>query len=390
MTTERDYYEILGIGKDADEDVIKKAYRKKALQYHPDRNPGNKEAEDKFKEATEAYEVLKNPQQRNIYDQYGHAGLKQTAGGGYGGGFSGFDLSDALRAFMRDFGGFGGFEDIFSDLTGGRRSRGGRRVRRGEDLRIDLELTLEEISEGIEKKIKIKYNKICMTCGGSGAANDSAAKTCPQCKGRGEVQRVTRSLLGQMVSVAPCDYCNGEGTIITDFCSNCRGSGLEQDTKTINVKIPAGVTTGNYLTLSGQGNYGSRGGPAGDVVVVLTEIEHEHFTREGDHLIYELPISFSQAALGTRLDIPELNGKIELSIPAGTQSGKLFRFRGKGIKHLRGMGHGDQIVRVTVWTPTKLGNDEKKIFDQLSKFEKIKPPKSSKNFFEKLRETLGV
>jgi len=390
MTTERDYYEILEIDRNVSPEQIKKAYRKKALQYHPDRNPGSTEAEEKFKEATEAYEVLNNSERRQIYDQYGHAGLKQGAGGFGGGGFgfNGFDLSDALKAFMRDFGGFGGFEDIFGFSSGSRRR--GRRVLRGKDMRIDLRLSLEEIADGVEKKIKIRYKAPCETCNGSGAANESAVKTCPQCKGAGEVQRVTRSLLGQMVSVSACDYCNGEGRIITEFCHDCTGSGLIDSEKTVNVKIPAGVTTGNYLTLSGEGNHGPHNGPAGDIVVVINEKEHEHFVRQGDNLILEIPISFSQAALGDKIKIPSLKEDLDLSIPSGTQSGKLFKFRGKGIRRLRGLGRGDLIVRVAVWTPAKLGNDERKLFEQLSKFEKINPPKSSKSFFEKLRETLGV
>jgi molecular chaperone DnaJ len=389
MTTEQDYYEILDISRDASEEQIKKAYRKKALQYHPDRNPGDKAAEDKFKEATEAYEVLKNPQTRQIYDQYGHAGLKQRAGaGGFGGGFAGFDIADALRAFMRDFGGFGGFEDIFGGF-GGASSRG-RAVRRGQDLRVDLQLSLEEIAEGVSKKIKVNYKSKCDTCSGSGAASEEAKKTCPQCKGSGEVRQVTRSLLGQMVRVSPCDYCKGEGSIITDFCPECHGSGLIDDKKTITVRIPPGVTSGNYLTMSGEGSHGPRGGPAGDVIVVITEKEHEHFTRSGDDIVYEVPISFSQAALGSKLNVPTLDGESELNIPAGTQSGKVFKFRNKGIKHLRGLGRGDQLIRVTVWTPTKLGPEEKKLFEQLARNEKINPPKSSKSFFEKLKETLGV
>lgn len=388
MNTERDYYEILEIGRNATADEIKKAYRKKALQYHPDRNPGSQEAEEKFKEATEAYEVLNNADRRRIYDQYGHAGLRQAAGGFGGFGFGGFDLADALKAFMRDFGGFGGFEDIFSGFTGSR-SRG-KRVRRGEDLRVDLKLSLEEIAEGIERKIKVKYKMPCEKCNGRGASSEEAMKTCPQCDGRGEVQRVTRSLLGQMVMVTTCDYCNGEGSIITDSCPACHGTGLVDSEKTIDVKIPAGVTTGNYLTLSGEGNYGPRNGPPGDIIVMVTEKEHDHFVRQGDNLILEIPISFSQAAIGDKIKIPSLKGDLELVIPPGTQSGKLFKFRNKGIKHLRGLGRGDQIVRVMVWTPTKLGNEEKKLFEELAKFEKINPPKSSKSFFEKLRETLGV
>ncbi len=388
MPTQRDYYEILSITRQAGPDEIKKAYRKMALKYHPDRNPGDKEAEDKFKEATEAYEVLKDPQKRQIYDQYGHAGIHQQAGAGGFGGFGAFDLADALRAFMRDFGGFGGMEDIFG--FGGGRGRGGRRVQRGEDLQVNLDLTLEEIAEGVETEIEVDYKDVCPECDGKGGKDESAVKTCPQCKGSGEVRHVTRSLLGQMVRVMPCEYCHGEGTIITEYCPKCKGNGLVDKQKKLNVKIPAGVTTGNYLTLSGQGNYGPRNGPPGDVIVMIKEQEHEHFTRQGDHIIYETPISFSQAALGAMLKVPSLDGDLELKVPAGTQSGKLFKFRNKGIRHLRGMGRGDQLVRVIVWTPEKLDAETKKLFEELADREGIKPPKSSKNLFQKLWESLGV
>lgn len=388
MTTNRDYYEILDLDRNASAEEIKKAYRKKALQYHPDRNPGDSTAESKFKEATEAYEVLKDSQKRQIYDQYGHDGLRQTAGssGFGGGGFAGFDISDALNAFMKDFGSFGGFEDIF----GGSSRRGGRRINKGKDLKVELKLSLEEIAEGIEKTIRVKYKYQCGTCNGLGAANDSGAKTCPQCKGAGEVQKLTQSLFTQVVRIHVCDYCQGEGQIITDFCPDCKGSGLIDDHKTITVNIPAGVTSGNYIPLKGQGNYGTRGGVQGDIIVIINEKEHEHFIRQNDDIILEVPISFSQAALGAKINIPSLKGEIELSIPSGAQSGKLFKFRNKGIKHLRGMGRGDQIVRIAVWTPTKLDKDSRKLFEQLSQNEKIQPPKSSKSFFEKLRDTLGV
>ena len=390
MATTRDYYVILEISREASEDEVKKAYRAKAMQYHPDRNPGDASAEEKFKEATEAYEVLKDPQKREIYNRYGHEGLRQSAGaGGFGGGFAGFDLSDALRAFMRDFGGFGGFGDIFGGF-GESRGRGGRRAPRGKNLQVDLKLTMEEIAEGVEKKIKIKYKNSCPKCAGLGAANDSGIKTCPHCKGSGEVQRLTQSLFTQMVRIEPCDYCNGEGKIITDFCPDCNGSGLIDDTKTIAVNIPAGVATGNYISMKNQGNFGPRGGVQGDIIIMITEKEHEHFTRQGDDVILEVPISFSQAALGTKIEIPTLNGNQDLSIPSGTQSGKLFRLRNKGIRRLRGMGRGDQIIRVTVWTPTKLDGDTKKLFEKLAGHEKINPPKPSKSFFDKLRDSLGL
>jgi molecular chaperone DnaJ len=383
----RDYYEVLGLGRDANEDDIKKAYRKQALQHHPDRNPGSQEAEEKFKEATEAYEVLKDPQKRSTYDQFGHAGL--SGAGGFGtGGFAGFDLSDALRAFMRDFGGFGGIFDDFFGGTGATRTRRG--YPKGQDLQVRLNLTLEEIAAGVEKKIKIKKLQKCDECGGSGAAKGSSKKTCPRCHGTGQLRRVSRSLFGQFVNVTPCDLCHGEGSIIDTPCPQCRGEGRVKGTSTISVQIPAGVTSGNYIQMRGLGNVGLRGGPAGDVIVLVEEQKHPEFRRHGDDILHDTLISFTQAALGDEVPVPTLDGRIDLKIPPGTQSGKIFRFRGKGIPHLHGYGKGDELIRVLVWVPTHLSSEEKKLLKELAAQENMKPPEGDKSFFEKLKETLGI
>ena len=389
MTAKRDFYEILEVDRSADEATVKSAYRKKAMQYHPDRNPGNHEAEEKFKEATEAYEVLKDPQKRQMYDQYGHAGVGQQAGyGGFGGGgFEGFDLSDALRAFMRDFGGGGGgsmFEDFFD--MGGR----GHRSNRGEDLRIRIALTLEEIAKGTEKTVKVNRLIKCDPCAGSGVAAGSSRKTCPQCKGAGQVRTVSRTFLGTIQQVSTCNMCRGAGEIIADPCKSCGGEGRIKGSSTVSVKIPAGVSGGNYMTIENMGNAAPHGGAPGHLIAVFEEKEHTQFKRHGDHIICETPISFVTAALGGEVTVPTLIGTEQLSIPAGTQSGKILKLRGKGIPHLHHNGRGDQLVQVMVWVPTKLSAEDRKALQTLAGSETFKPPKTDRSFFEKLRETLGV
>jgi len=385
----RDYYEVLGVDKNSTEEDIKKAYRKLALQYHPDRNPGNKEAEENFKEATEAYEVLKDPDKKSKYDQFGHVGVGAGTGEGFQGfDFGTFDLGDALRTFMRDFGG-GGFEDF--DIFGERRAT---RVRRGpskgEDLQIRLKLSLEEIATGVEKTIKLKRQVRCSACEGTGAERGTSKRTCPTCHGTGEIRKVSRSFFGQSIIVTTCNLCGGSGEVIEKACPVCGGEGRVRGESTITVKVPAGVTTGNYIPLRGASNYGKRGGPAGDVLVFIEEEEeHPYFTRHEDDLIYELAISFPQATLGTEVEVPTLEGKVNLKIPAGTQSGKLFRLRGKGIPHLHSYGKGDQIVRVLVWIPSSLSSEEKRLLKDLSEKSGIKPPKADKDFFERLRNTQG-
>ena len=381
----RDYYEVLGVGKTATEDEIKKAYRKVAMQWHPDRNPGNSEAETKFKEATEAYEVLRDAQQRARYDQFGHAattGGGGSAAGGYGGGgFQGFDLSDALRAFMRDFGGDGSIEDLFGG--GGGRGRG---PARGDDLQVRLPLTLEEIASGVEKKIRAKHLKRCETCSGRGGTGESV---CSQCQGRGQVRRVQQTVFGQFVNVSACPRCEGEGNIVANPCKSCRGDGRVSESDTVNVKVPAGVAAGNYIPLRGLGDAGLRGGPAGDLVVLIEEAEHELFERHGDHLALDLPVSFAVLALGGKVETPLLaGGAANVDVPAGTPSGHTLRLKGKGLPGLRG-GRGDLHVRLRVWVPTKLAGPEKKLLEELRNAEALKPPKPSRSVFEKVRDAFG-
>ncbi len=382
----RDYYEVLGVSRDATEEDIKKAYRRLALKYHPDKNPGSKEAEEKFKEATEAYEVLKDPQKRSTYDQFGHAGL--SGAGGFGGfDFSTFDLSDALRAFMRDFGSFG---SVFNEFFGSTPTGTQRRYQKGRDLQIRLKLTLEEIATGVEKKIKLKRLQKCTECDGTGVAKGSLKKICPKCQGAGQIRRVSRSLFGQFVNVSTCDYCDGEGMVVDSPCPICRGDGRVKGISTISVKIPAGVTSGNYIQLRGAGNAGPRGGPSGDVVVLIEELEHPTFRRRGDDIMFETLISFTQAALGDEITVPTLDGKVNLKIPPGTQSGRIFRLKGKGIPRLHGYGRGDELIRVLVWVPTRLSSEEKRLLKELASMENMKPQEKDKSFFEKLRETLGL
>jgi molecular chaperone DnaJ len=383
----RDYYEILGIERGADAESVKSAYRKLAMKYHPDRNPGDHTAEEKFKEATEAYEVLKDPQKRQMYDQYGHAGLGQGAGFGGFGGFGGFDLGDALRAFMRDFGGGGSiFDEFFGMGGGGARSR----PNRGEDLRVRIKLSLEEIAHGIEKTVRVNRQVECETCHGSGLAEGAEKKTCPQCKGAGQVRTVTRTFLGTIQQVAVCNQCRGTGQVISDPCRTCGGLGRHKGSSKVTLDVPPGVSAGNYMSVEGMGNAAPNKGQPGDLVAIFEEAPHETFTRHGDNVLYDLPISFTMAALGGEVTVPTLNGDETLKVPAGTQSGKVLKLRGKGIPHLHHTGKGDQLVQVTVWVPTKLSPEDKKLLTKLDKSETFEPPKADKSFFEKLRETLGV
>ncbi len=378
--TKRDYYEILGVRRDATEEEIKRAYRKLAMEYHPDRNPGDKQAEEKFKEVAEAYEVLKDPEKRRRYDTYGHAGVK----GGYADFMDfEFDLADALRTFMSE--GFG-FAEFFGMGKG--HSRTSRKVR-GSDLQVRVALTLEEIASGVTKKIKLKKLVRCQACSGSGVKRGSQPEVCQRCHGTGEIRNVSRSIFGQFINVTTCPQCNGEGRIIRDFCESCGGEGRVQGESVVTVEIPAGVSSGNYITLRGEGSVGPQGGPPGDVLVFIDEKEHEYFERHGDDILYDLHISFPQAALGARIEIPTLNGKAELEIAPGTQSGKILRMRGKGIPHLRGHGRGDQLVRIQVWTPTRLSKEERDLLKKLAEYENIHPPKSQKGFFKKIKEVFS-
>ena len=374
----RDYYEVLGVPRSAGEDEIKKAYRKLAFENHPDRNPGDKSAELRFKEATEAYEVLRDPQKRARYDQVGHAA--EVPGGGAGFDFSGFDLADALRAFMRGFGG-DGFDDIF-----GVRGRGGRAVRQGDDLQVRLKLTLEEIASGVEKKIRVKHMRPCTTCGGNGGTGE---QVCPQCQGRGQVRRVQQSLLGQFVNIATCPRCSGEGSVFKDTCKTCGGDGRVSATETIAVQVPAGVANGNFIPLRGMGDAGPRGGPAGDLIVLIEEKPHAVFARDGDDLRVDVPISFTTAALGGSVEVPTLDqAPAKLEVPAGTQSGQVMRVRGRGIPHLRG-GRGDLLARLVVWVPQRVPQGERKLLEELRRSEAFKPPQPGRSAFERVRDAFA-
>ena len=364
----RDYYEILGVDRGADAETIKKAYRKKALKYHPDRNGGSKEAEESFKEATEAYEVLRDSQKRAAYDRFGHAGVKGGAGGGAG--FGGFDFSDALEIFMRDFGGFG-----LDDLFGGGMRRGGSRrgPRKGGDVRLRLPVTLAEVAEGVRKTLKVKVHDPCEECGGTGAEGGAEPVACETCGGAGEVRRVQRSMLGQLMSVTPCPTCGGEGRIVSEKCDACGGQGLEVGETTLEVDVPAGVSSGDYITLRGKGSAGRRGGPRGDVYVVLEVEEDERFVREGADLFYELPITYTQAVLGDTVEVPTVLGTAEVAIPRGTQSGTIIRLRGEGLPRLQAAGRGDQLVRVVVWVPADLSPEQETLIRQLRGVEDSAP-----------------
>jgi molecular chaperone DnaJ len=381
----RDYYEVLEVGKNATPEEIKKAYRKKAIQYHPDKNPGDKQAEENFKEAAEAYEVLSKPDKKQRYDQFGHAGVGGAAGGGFGGGgFS--DIEDIFSSFGDIFGGhFGGFGGFGG---GGSRGRGGRRVSRGSDLRVKVRLNLSEIVNGVEKKIKVKKYVACQHCSGSGAKNGSSYSTCGTCGGAGQVTRVQNTLLGQMQTTSACPTCQGEGKMITDKCNHCAGEGVVREEEVISIKIPAGVGEGMQLNVSGKGNTGRRGGINGDLLVVITEEDHEELVRDGNNLIYNLFLSFPEITLGTTAEIPTVESKVKVKIEAGTQPEKILRLRGKGIPDVNGYGRGDLLVRVHVWIPKRLSNDEKRALEKLQSSPGFQdgPSASEKSFFQKMKD----
>jgi molecular chaperone DnaJ len=376
----RDYYDILGVSKNAEQAEIKSAYRKLAIKYHPDKNPDNKEAEEKFKEAAEAYEVLSNAEKRQRYDRFGHAG--NSGNGGFGGG--GMNMEDIFSNFGDIFGGGNPFESFF----GGGQSRGGRRIVKGTNLRIKVKLTLEEIAKGVEKKIKVNKLVVCKTCDGSGAKDKSSTSTCRTCGGSGSVRRVTNTILGQMQTTSTCPTCNGEGVEITAKCTTCHGEGLVRGEETISINIPAGVSEGMQLSMSGKGNAAPRGGVPGDLIILIEEIPHEVLKRDGINVIYDLYISFVDAALGSNVEIPTIDGKAKIKIDPGTQGGKILRLKGKGIPEVNSYHKGDQLIYVNVWTPKALSQSEREQLENLRESPNFKPQpgKNEKSFFERVKE----
>lgn len=385
----RDYYEVLGVAKGASKEDIKKAYKKKALKYHPDRQHGKtdverKESEEKFKEAAEAYEVLSDDQKRARYDQFGHAGMSGAAGGGggFGGGFSNMD--DIFSRFGDIFGdmGFGG--GFGGGYSGGSR---GRRVQRGSDIRIRVKLTLEDVAKGVEKKVKIKKHVSCSACGGTGAHSREDIKTCSTCNGSGQVMQVTNTILGRMQTMGTCPTCHGKGQVISKPCAKCHGKGVEQLEEEVSFSIPAGVADGMQLTVQGKGNAAPNGGVNGDLLVVIEEIQHVDLIRDGNDLIYNLFVSFPQAALGANVEVPIVDGKAKIPIKAGTQPGTVLRLRGKGLPSIQGYQTGDLKVFVNVWVPKTLDKDQKKSIEKLSESKNFDPTpdENERNFLEKLR-----
>ena len=388
MAEKRDYYEVLGVNKNATVDEIKKAYRKKAIQYHPDKNPGDKEAEEKFKEAAEAYSVLSDPDKRAKYDQFGHAGLGGQAGPDFSGGFG--DLNDILRdLFGGGFGGFSGFGG-FGGFGGGsgRSSSQSQRVYRGRDIRVRVKMTLEEIAKGAEKEISLERNVPCQDCGGKGARSSSDIKVCPACKGTGQVKRVVNGIFGQTVTYSTCQQCGGEGKIVTNPCRTCGGTGLVRKKETVKVNIPAGVENGMQLTIRGAGHAAKNNGVNGDLLVLIEEVENPDFRREGNNLTYTKVISVMDAMLGATVEIPCIDGTYKIKVEPGTQSGTVVRLKGKGLPAVNGYGTGDLYVRLMVWIPKKLGRSEKELFESMRNNDSFRPSpsKEDKSFFEKLRD----
>ena len=376
----RDYYEVLGLDRGADGETIKKAYRKLAMQYHPDRNKGDAEAEERFKEIGEAYAVLADPDKRARYDRFGHAATSPGAEG-----FSGADI-DPFEIFRNFMGGFG-FGDIFGGSMGGGGGGRGPRTFRGRDLQVNMGVSLEEIADGASKKIRVNRFETCDTCHGKGTRDGAEPSTCTTCKGAGEVRQVSRSFFGQMINVIPCPTCQGKGTLIDDPCSSCGGEGRRKNAGTVEIKVPAGVGDGNYLTIHGEGHAGPWGGPSGDLIVVFEQKNHEHFERHNDDILYSLRISLPEAVLGTRVEVPVLGGQAEMEIPAGVQPGKVLRLRNKGIHHLNASGRGDQLVRVDVYIPEKANSEVRELFEKMRDMDGIAPPqRSGKSFFRKVKD----
>ena len=383
MADKRDYYEVLGVAKDASAEDIKKAYRKKAIQYHPDKNPGDKEAEEKFKEAAEAYEVLSNPEKRQRYDQFGHAGVGGAAGGGF------TNMEDVFSQFgdLFESWGMGGMSGGFSSFFGG--GGGNRqRVNRGTDLRVKVKLTLEEISTGVDKKIKVKKLVPCSHCNGTGSADGKGGETCPTCKGSGRVVRQQRGIFGMMQVQSDCPTCHGEGKVINHKCTHCNGDGVVRDEEIINIHIPAGVAGGMQIPIEGKGNAAVHGGVPGDLLVLVEEAEHPELVREGNDVVYNLLLDMPTAILGGQVQIPTLQGEVKITITPGTQPGKILRMRGKGMpiidQYARQYGTGDLLINVSVYIPEHLNKDEKAMIEKLQKSSNIAPGSKEKSFFKNL------
>ncbi len=372
----RDYYEVLGVSKEATKEEIKKAYRKQALKFHPDKNPGDKKSEENFKEAAEAYEVLSNDDKKARYDRYGHAGLGGGSSNGFGG--QGMTMEDIFSSFGDIFGGFGAF--------GGGSSRG-RRVNKGSNLRVKVKLTLQEISAGVEKKIKVTKYDTCTSCQGTGAADSKSLSTCSTCRGSGHVTRLTNTMLGQMQTTSVCPACGGEGKTITKKCTTCYGEGIVQKEEVVKINIPAGVSKGMQMSVTGKGNAPRRGGVNGDLLVVIDEEEHPELIREGNDLIYNLFISIPDAILGTHVEVPTVDNNVKIKIEQGTQPGKILRLRGKGLPEVNGYGRGDLLVNVNVWIPKEVTREEMKLFEKFRDSGSFtpKPDKNDRGFFDRMK-----
>jgi molecular chaperone DnaJ len=380
--SKRDYYQVLGVNKNATEDEIKKAYKKAALQYHPDRNPDNKEAEEKFKEAAEAYEVLSNADKRSRYDRFGHAGVGSSAASGGSGGFS--NMEDIFSQFGDIFGG-DGFDSFFGGNRGGRRAQGTK----GSNLRVKLKMRYDEIIKNTTKTIKVKKYVKCNSCNGSGAKDAASIKTCGTCAGNGQVKRIQQTFMGQMQTVTTCPTCNGSGSAIVNKCTNCKGDGRVFGEETINLDVPAGVEEGMRMSVGGRGNAGEQGGPAGDLFVEIEEDAHDELKRKGESVIYDLHLSIPEAILGTEVEVPTITGKVKVKIPEGTQSGKILKLKGKGFPNVNNPhSKGDQLISVNLYTPTNLSGEEKNIIEKLANSSNFKPnsKKPEKSFFDRVRD----
>ncbi len=379
----RDYYEVLGVPKNADAGAIKKAYRKIALKYHPDRNQGDSSAEEKFKEAAEAYEILSSADKKARYDRFGHAGVGGNSGGFQGG----MTMEDIFSQFGDIFGNDSPFDSFFGGGGGGTRTRRSA-GQKGSNLRIKVGLSLEEISKGVKKKIKVKKQITCNTCTGSGAKDKNSVSSCTTCGGNGYVRQVKSTFLGQMQTTVACPTCNGTGSMVTANCQTCKGEGRNYSEEMIELEIPAGVDESLQMSMRGKGNAGLRGGPAGDLILKFEEKVHEQLTRDGQNVIYELYLNFADAALGTSIEVPTLENRVKIKVPPGTQAGKLFRLKGKGFPHVQGYGKGDQLIHVNIWTPKKLNSEEKTLMERLKEMPNFKPQpgKSEKGFFDKMKD----